>query len=396
MATLVCDGDDKIAIVDMIQAINEKADISGQDFTGPIDATAVGIGGKLISPFGFKNRITNGAFMVSQITQSITAEVNDVSYVADVNKFGFFDAADGKITGIMNVMGNKKSARLTATTAITGQTAAYWNQGMAFAIESQNIIDSLGEDISISFVFKSNKTGIYPVSVVHETGVGNASSYFDTFTYDVAGVEQTVEVTVPLPAAGGWGTEFLNDNSLGLTIHVAPSVGTTYQSAAQTWDIADNYYIAGADCVDWADTLDNYIEVANMQLEKGSNATEFEILPASIHTANVQRYFIDTSGSVNLTNRNTLMLYPNPSLTSKRLAIYGGEFPVTMRAIPSASVGVYSAGIGFIAEYQNSTNTESVSGVNETTEFKLGMWVTMDNEPIDTWYVCNYRADARL
>jgi len=134
-----------------------------------------------------------------------------------------------------------------------------------------------------------------------------------------------------------------------------------------------------------------------IQLEIGSVATPFEQRPIGLELSLCQRYYYNTAIDVSLTSKGTLLLDANSvSRTVKRLAILGGEFPVTMRAIPTVRIGAYSHGAGKIANYSNTASTLTVDFVDGTTEYKAGLYLQTTVAPDQTWYVCNFDADAEL
>ncbi len=129
----------------------------------------------------------------------------------------------------------------------------------------------------------------------------------------------------------------------------------------------------------------------NVQLELGTVATEFEVLPYNIQLLRVQRYYIDNGGN-NLTGIN---VFSAPHLESNRI-FPSIPFPTEMVSVPTVEIGTYSAGVGFITQYNNTSSKPAVTSVTGTTKVSLCTQINCETLDVDGIYLFNYSADARL
>ena len=85
-----------------------------------------------------------------------------------------------------------------------------------------------------------------------------------------------------------------NDNGEGLQVNLSPYWGTNYSIASPNMDTWENF-VSGSRAKDtvktWFETNGSTMEITGLQLEVGSQATEFEHLPYAEHLRRCQRYY---------------------------------------------------------------------------------------------------------
>lgn len=237
-----------------------------------------------------KNRVINGSCRVAQ-RPSGAAYPNSAYGIVD--RFlgsnsgqGQFSLTQGSITygGI-----SRPAVVATVTTAGTPTGAnQYWgpiNQGF----EGYNVYDLVGQPMTLSFLFNTNVTGTYAASLRDS---GSAYSFVHIFNA-TAGVPQ--KVVVPVPASTLITLPNGSSSVMGLCIG---GISQTYGATTYDQWIAGNYF-AGATVTNWAAAVNNFIAVAEVQLEAGNNPNPvFERLPYALEYEACRRYCMVFQGGV--------------------------------------------------------------------------------------------------
>jgi len=136
-----------------------------------------------------------------------------------------------------------------------------------YNFEGQDIVNIINKDLALSFDFMSNKTGTYNVSLVTQCLDGTTEEYAITFDYNKDDFER-VNIVIP---ANTFTKPIVDDHNLGASIYIAKESN---------------------DNLDPGDT----IRLANVQLEEGNVATDFELLPKDTQLQRCMRYFEKTTG----------------------------------------------------------------------------------------------------
>lgn len=293
---------------------------------------------------GAKNRIINGA---AQIVQRGSA-----AFTAGVTGYGGPDrfrasnsSTGGQFTQEAATMTHesivKFTVRQTVNTALpTAASGNFW-LGLNQLIEGRNSYDLPGKQITASFVFNTNVSGTYPVSLRDSTGV---ISHLSKFTA-VANTPIKVIVTTTVPT----NAVMPNSGAVGLSITIgAINTGTLQTPTTGSW-VSGNF-ITTTGTTNWGLVAGNFIELTDLQIEVGDVATPFERKSISEVTAQCQRYFeaLDCIMIGNGTTGNN----------------FGGvfEFKVAKRATPSLflfqdGVRVGNVNVGTLTA---SANAESI------------------------------------
>lgn len=290
---------------------------------------------------GFKNRVINGNLNIDQINGlgGVTVAKGGTGWVVD--RFGFTNIRTNGTTMACTVNSNSlsgygkfNSVRLTNTSA--GTTAASDDIQIYHPIEGNNIADlafgtGVASTITISFLFKASATGTYSVTVQNAT-----RSYVTTITVNTANTWEYKTITVTGDTSGTWNS----DNTLGMYLIFNCGCGTTFQTATlNTWQTGN--YRSTSSSVKISATTGAFIEIAQVQLEKGSTATPFEVRPYGTELTLCLRYY----------QKYTALRMGGYSQNPPYTPI-AQSFPYTvwMRAAPTATVsgGSFSNCIGAI------------------------------------------------
>tara|TARA_R110000772_G_scaffold43692_3_gene100697 strand:- start:5206 stop:6369 length:1164 start_codon:yes stop_codon:yes gene_type:complete len=229
-----------------------------------------------------RNRIVNPSMAISQENGDGPNVIGGSDlYMADQWLSGNFGAG-GTITGSRSSSGVKVLATV-ATTNLTGTNVFL---GFRCRIESQDIIGFNGGDVSLSFSANVNWSGNLAVSI--QTYDLSRSYVVDV---QVSSGDNTFHVVIPFEAA----TVLVDDNTTGLILTLCGnSEGTRQTSTIGAW--AAGYFIATTASTQWTKTINNYVEITNVDLYAGNVPREFQPDSYSQDLFECQRYSIDLLG----------------------------------------------------------------------------------------------------
>lgn len=273
----------------------------------------------------FRNRIINGDFSVWQVGTSYAYSAGVSGYyTADMvmsknNSYGQFTMSKSSIN-------NKNAIRATVDTAVTDLTLTKYWYGFIYFFEGQHLYDLAinGKDITISFWFNANVTGEYSFAFRNETdGATSIDSYVTTFNYTTANTPQKVEITISLNNT--FSVTPLNDENRGFSIAIGFLNQGDYQTSTLNQWQNGVHVIASSTAVNWGATAGNFWEIAELQLEEGNVATEFEYIPYDIQLMRCQIYYI-VFGQNDLLRQTTF---------TSEISDYSSPISIAMRASPS-------------------------------------------------------------
>ena len=268
-------------------------------------------------PLGTKNRIINGAMQIDQRNAGAAVTVTGRTYLID--RFASQNSTStGTLTAQQSTLGNAKSLNLTATAAVTDLTGSLYVRGIQHILESQNIFDLNGKDVTLSFQVETNWSGNLSVAFLNS----NSSRSYLTDVAVVSGIN-TATVTISFEAA----TVLVNSNAAGMEIHIGFNNEDTLRTAT-TGSWLAGVFVCSTSSTQWAKTTGNFINVTNVQLEEGSTATTFEHRSYGQELALCQRYYESTNSSSRLAYK-PLTFYTVSSA-------YGSwDFQVEKRVVPT-------------------------------------------------------------
>lgn len=266
------------------------------------------------SSMGFKNRIINGDFKIAQRGTSFTSGSNsDDTYNLD----RWYVLSDGN--DIVDI--TQTTTVPTGAQNSIGLDVETINKkfGIAHIIEASNCYDAIGGNVTLSFQAKvSSLTKLDNVKCAIVAWSGTA----DTVTSDII---------------SAWGVEGTNPTLIAnATYENSPtnlSVTTSFASYSVTANV-DTASTKNIILFIWSDvtdtTLGDFLHITNVQLEKGSTATSFDVRPYGTELALCQRYYYKIYPAAASKNFCTTL---SVSTTSCRGII---QFPVTLRTPPTA------------------------------------------------------------
>jgi hypothetical protein len=245
--------------------------------------------------FSGRNRIINGDCRVAQ-RGSLTITTSGSGYGGPDRMFCAINGGGGTFTQSQGTLSYNGITLSTVTqtvgtvpTSLTGSNC--WN-GFDHRIEGYNSYDLVGLPVMLSFIFASNVSGSYSVSLQDYTAT---HSYVTTFSYTAG---SAAYVTVPIPTLPT-SLSVPNSSAGGLILRIGALNQATLQcptGSLGAWQASN--YISAQGATNWATTASNYISVTNLQLEVGNVATPFEREAYGVTLQKCQRYYQTVAFSV--------------------------------------------------------------------------------------------------
>jgi len=182
---------------------------------------------------------------------------------------------------------SKISARATKS-AIAGSvlTGGNFMQGFSYILEDYDSFSLNGQKVTLSFWFNATVAGTYSIAIRNSA---NTNCLVTTFTVS-ASTPTKIFKTFTVPSTFTTSTP---TGASGLEINIGSYAGTAGTYAISTLDsFASGNFIASTTTTNWlANATADFIEIAQVQLEQGDTATDFESRPYQVELAMCQRYY---------------------------------------------------------------------------------------------------------
>ena len=252
----------------------------------PIQTAADSISNSAGSPYGFKNRIINGAMVIDQrnVGASVTAAN---SFVVDRFQVASnaSDFTSNRSTVVPSGQPFKNSIYIKPTSTKSPGAGTY--AAIVTTVEGFNISDFMwgtagAKPITLSFWVRSSKIGSYC------WGIKNADasrSYSVTYTINSANTWEYKSFTIPGCTDGSWPI----DNTRGTSCDFWLAGNNTQSSTKNAW-YAGNINM-NTDQVNFFDSTSNEFYLTGVQMELGSQATAFDWRDYGTELQLCQRYF---------------------------------------------------------------------------------------------------------
>jgi hypothetical protein len=333
----------------------------------------------------FRNRIINGAMVISQRGTSFTPGANAGAFTLDRWEYDAFSTTGAYSVAQSSTVPNGNftySSLLTVTATVAPSGTDYYFYQTK--IEGYNIAD-LGwgtadaKAATVSFWARSSVTGTYSFHLIN---AGINLSYVATFTIASANTWQYVTLTIPGPTTGTWGTT----NGVGIYAGIDLGQGSSRQTTANTWSSGASFYCGTSSNVQWINNSGATFYITGVQLEAGTTASPFEYRQYGTELALCQRYYLMVDGDTMLAGKQngTTQVYATVPA------------PVPLRATPSASfVGGVTIRLATQSGYKDSTST-TVSVGSISTNKVYNMVVFNGFTGLTDWYVGNAQISGTL
>ena len=254
----------------------------------------------------FRNIIINGDMSVSQRGTSSTGISGNGYFTLDrfkhiISGLGTWTAS--KSTDVPTGQGLANSFKMDCTTADASPAAGDYNV-LAQIVEGANIQHlkkgtSSAESVTWSFWVKSNKTGTYICEILDGNNTRQISK---SYTISSANTWEKKIITMAGDTSGAIGT----DASAFLQFNWWLAVGSDRSSGTlnTSWNSTTNANRAVGQ-VNLADSTDNEWYLTGVQLETGSQASDFEFLPLDVSLDRCKRYFQKSYPLINTPGADT-------------------------------------------------------------------------------------------
>jgi len=257
----------------------------------PIQTAIDSISNSQGSPFGFKNRIINGAIVIDQrqagSNVAASACSNGGYHTADrwaasltqSSKLTFQQVADAPT-------GFKYSMKLTSVSAFTPAASDYF--GVMQMVEGYNVADldyglSTAKSTSISFWAKSSITGTFSGSIFSPATKGNP------FSYTISAANTWTYVTIN-NIVGDTATALNSTtNGTGLYVYFNFGAGSSQLGSAGTWQNGTILGVTGQ--TNHIATNGATLQITGVQFEVGKQATPFDYRDYGRELQLCQRYY---------------------------------------------------------------------------------------------------------
>lgn len=318
-----------------------------------------------------RNIIINGAMTIAQRGTSSTSTgyhtvdrfANSWSGTDEACTQAQADVASGTTP---YTLGFRKALKITNGNQTSGAEAndiVY----IEHMIEAQDIANSgwnytsSSSYITLSFWVKSS------VSQDFKGYLRTADGTSQIYPYSTGTLSANTWTKVTKTISGNSNLQFDNNNDTGLQLYLWPYIGATYTDAGVT-ENAWAAYASGTrtpvSASTWFTTNDATFEITGVQLEVGSNSTDYEFKSYAQELALCQRYFFQATkiGSTSEVTNKPICLGIMYSNSEMRAII---DFPVEMRAAPTFSSNDNSNSFYFQRD-SNADFFNNLSGFNIT------------------------------
>jgi len=283
-----------------------------------------------------KNVIINGNFDIWQRGTSFAAAA-DATNTADrwqYQKSGVMVHTISRDTDVPTVAESgilsQYSLKIDCTT-IDASIAASERCWLRYHVEGYDWSKIAQRAFTLSFWHKHTKTGTYCVGFRNN---GGDRTYVTEYTQTTTDTWEKATINISAsPSGGTWDYT----NGIGLMLNWGLATGSTFHATGDVWNSSNDFGTSNQ--VNACDSTSNNFRIAQVQLEVGSVATDFEIRDHVTELAMCQRYFcksynIDVAPGASGTVGN-YKFDSDGHTSSDYTARHHLQFPVSMRTTPT-------------------------------------------------------------
>ena len=254
----------------------------------------------------YRNKLVNGHFIVNQRATASSTNISSGGGLIPYDKWNIYYQALNNPTGL-NVSlvdlttsdqpfiseGIKKSVKFTSLQNQTLQKYRFFQYVEGSFIEDLQwgTLSNATNSATLSFWFRTNASNNSIISYTLRSWSATSGGYYGDFLVTSPNW-QKIQLTIPPPAVSGNSWTQTSVVRRGLELHIGTFEDTANPLAPRNSYFANtNYPYVSSNCSPVFNVLNNYMQIAGIQLEKGSIATPFEYRPYNIELALCQRYY---------------------------------------------------------------------------------------------------------
>jgi len=239
----------------------------------------------------FRNRIINGDMRIDQRNEGASV-TQTTGNLYPVDRWRMYGSVASKFTGQRNYSvtapaGFSHHVGINSLSAYSVGASEVFT--LSHAIEGNSVSDlawgtSTAKTVTLSFWFRSNMAG----GTVFGGALQNSAttrSYPFTFASITTSTWEYKTITIPGDQTGTW----LNDNGIGIILRFSLGCGTSLSGTPGAWLASDYRSATGSASIVGTNAATYFI--TGVQLESGSVATPFELLPMPTQLHLCQRYY---------------------------------------------------------------------------------------------------------
>ena len=340
----------------------------------PIQTAIDSISNSQGSPFGFKNRIINGAMVIDQRNAGASLNPADQAYSLDRWKCRRSQAS--KYTIQQNAGAVTPPAGFTNYLGVTSSSAYSVGASDYFAV--QQLIEGFNtsdfawgtvnaQTVTLSFWVRSSLTGTFGGALNNGAEI---RAYGFTYTINAANTWEQKFITITGDTTGTW----LTTNGIGLYVNFNLGTGSLYGIATNGSWTAGSTQFTPSGTVSVVGTNGATFYITGVQLEKGTQATAFDYRPYGTELALCERYFekiqpdsayqMLASGFVTATTNGAFCLLYAVKRTSPSFTFTAGNtFAINNGADSATNVTAIAINVGRIGVRSTNIHATVASGL---------------------------------
>jgi hypothetical protein len=280
------------------------------------------------SPFGFKNRIINGAMVIDQRNAGASITPADGGFSVDRWRCGLSQASKFTTQQQTSVVPVGFSHALKVTSSSSYSVLSTDEFEVMQRVEGYNFADmnwgtANAKTITLSFWVNSSLTGTFGGILTNNDG---SRVYPFSYTINNANTWEYETIIIAGDTTGTWNTT----TGTAVSVFFSLGAGSSLVGTAGAWSSTGYRGVTGQ--VNLVSNSGATWHITGVQLEKAPQATAFDYRDYGRELAMCQRYFYKVDGTDGLSSVGAGM---SISTTEGRIAV---QYPVKMRASPTASI----------------------------------------------------------
>jgi hypothetical protein len=327
--------------------------------------------------FAFKNRLINGDMAIDQRNNGASVTPG-VSGIYTLDRWYVFQNTAGRAYTVQRT--STAPAGFTNALLVTTTTGASAGTTNSFAqllqpIEGFNVADlgwgtANAASVTLSFLVRSSLTGQFGGAIFNNA---TNRSYPFSYTINAANTYEYKTITIPGDTTGTW----LTNNGVGIYVNFNLGAGSAQLGTAGAWSASGLSGSTGDTQV--LSTTGATFFLTGVQFEKGTTATNFDVLPYTTELQLCQRYFEKSYNQSQVPGTVDSSAYTSSVVGSNTVAdrqVYGQVFfKASKRAVPTIVVYGYSGGVSRVSNASSGADLAVNSGSsNAIGEHGFNLW----------------------